>query len=81
MAPRSTDRFPTTHTGSLPRPEALVQLMFARESGEQVDADALAEQVRGAVAGVVGQQVEAGVDVVSDGEMSKPGYAPTSRIA
>ena len=72
---RSTERILTTHTGSLPRPEALVQLMFARESGEQVDADALAEQVRGAVAGVVGQQVEAGVDVVSDGEMSKPGYA------
>ena len=53
--------------------------MFARESGEQVDPDALAEQVRGAVAGVVRQQVEAGVDVVSDGEMSKPGLRREAR--
>jgi 5-methyltetrahydropteroyltriglutamate--homocysteine methyltransferase len=72
---RSAERILTTHTGSLPRPESLVQMMFAREEGQQTDPDALAEQVCAAVADVVRRQVEAGVDVVSDGEMSKPGYA------
>jgi 5-methyltetrahydropteroyltriglutamate--homocysteine methyltransferase len=72
---RSTERILTTHTGSLPRPEGLVQLMFAKEEGQRVDAAELAEQVSQAVADIVRRQVEAGVDVVSDGEMSKPGYA------
>jgi 5-methyltetrahydropteroyltriglutamate--homocysteine methyltransferase len=72
---RSAERILTTHTGSLPRPERLVQLMFAREEGQRVDAAELAQQVSAAVAEIVGRQVESGVDVVSDGEMSKPGYA------
>jgi 5-methyltetrahydropteroyltriglutamate--homocysteine methyltransferase len=72
---RSVDRFLTTHTGSLPRPEELIRTMFAREEGVPVDASALAAQIRSAVAGVVGKQVEAGVDVVNDGEQSKPSYA------
>jgi 5-methyltetrahydropteroyltriglutamate--homocysteine methyltransferase len=71
----STDRILTTHTGSLPRPERLVQLMFAKEEGRPVDPDRLAEQVRDAVANVVRRQREVGVDVPSDGEQSKPGYA------
>jgi 5-methyltetrahydropteroyltriglutamate--homocysteine methyltransferase len=72
---RSTDRFLTTHTGSLPRPPDLVRVMFAKEEGVPVDPPALAARIRTAVAEVVGRQVEAGVDVVSDGELSKPSYA------
>ena len=72
---RSTERFLTTHTGSLPRPEDLVRSMFAREEGVPVDPAALAARIRAAVGEVVGRQVEAGVDVVSDGELSKPSYA------
>jgi 5-methyltetrahydropteroyltriglutamate--homocysteine methyltransferase len=72
---RSTDRILTTHTGSLPRPPDLIKTMFAKEEGVPVDRDALAERVRAAVADVVEKQARAGVDVVNDGEMSKPSYA------
>jgi 5-methyltetrahydropteroyltriglutamate--homocysteine methyltransferase len=72
---RSTERFLTTHTGSLPRPDDLIRMMFAREEGVPVDAAALAARVRAAVAEVVQHQVDCGVDVVNDGEMSKPSYA------
>jgi 5-methyltetrahydropteroyltriglutamate--homocysteine methyltransferase len=72
---RSTERFHTTHTGSLPRPDDLIQLMYAKENGEAVDPAALAQRVRSAVAQVVRKQVEAGIDIVNDGEMSKPSYA------
>ena len=72
---RSTERFLTTHTGSLPRPDALIRTMFAREEGVPVDPAALAGHIRAAVADVVRRQAAAGIDVVSDGEMSKPSYA------
>jgi 5-methyltetrahydropteroyltriglutamate--homocysteine methyltransferase len=72
---RSTDRFLTTHTGSLPRPTDLIRMMFAREEGVPVDAAALAARVSAAVDDVVRRQVECGLDVVNDGEMSKPSYA------
>jgi 5-methyltetrahydropteroyltriglutamate--homocysteine methyltransferase len=72
---RSTDRFLTTHTGSLPRPDELIRMMFAKEEGVPVDRPALAARIRSAVAEVVGKQVEAGIDIVDDGEMSKPSYA------
>jgi 5-methyltetrahydropteroyltriglutamate--homocysteine methyltransferase len=72
---RSTRRFLTTHTGSLPRPEALIRTMFAKEEGVPVDAAALKARIRDAVAAVVKKQVEAGIDLVNDGEMSKPSYA------
>lgn len=71
----STQRFLTTHTGSLPRPDDLVRTMFAKEEGVPVDMNLLATRVRAAVAAVVRTQVEAGIDVVNDGEMSKPSYA------
>jgi 5-methyltetrahydropteroyltriglutamate--homocysteine methyltransferase len=71
----STERFLTTHTGSLPRPDDLIQMMYAKESGVPVDRAALAARVRGAVAEVVKKQLEAGIDLVNDGEMSKPSYA------
>jgi 5-methyltetrahydropteroyltriglutamate--homocysteine methyltransferase len=72
---RSTERFLTTHTGSLPRPPDLIRTMFAKEEGVPVDRDALGERIRAAVAEVVRKQADAGVDVVNDGEMSKPSYA------
>jgi 5-methyltetrahydropteroyltriglutamate--homocysteine methyltransferase len=72
---RSTERFLTTHTGSLPRPEDLIRAMFAKEEGVPVDAAALAARIRAAVAEVVGKQAAAGLAVVNDGEMSKPSYA------
>ena len=72
---RSTERFLTTHTGSLPRFPELVRVMYAKEEGVPVDPTALAQQVRAAVAKVVRKQTEAGIDVVNDGEMSKPSYA------
>ena len=67
--------FATTHTGSLPRPEYLLDLMFARESGEPVAADALDEAVERATAEIVERQKRAGLTVINDGEMSKPSYA------
>jgi 5-methyltetrahydropteroyltriglutamate--homocysteine methyltransferase len=72
---RSRDRFLTTHTGSLPRPDELIRMMYAREEGVPVDTEALAARVRAAVAEVVRRQAEAGVDLINDGEMSKPSYA------
>ena len=71
---RSTERFLTTHTGSLPRPDDLVQMMFAKEEGAPVDRPALQARVREAVAEVVRAQADADIDIVSDGEMSKPSY-------
>src|SRR6186997_2061142 len=72
---RSTDRFLTTHTGSLPRPDDLIRMMYAKEEGVPVDREALAARVRTAVAEIVKQQANAGVDLVNDGELSKPSYA------
>ena len=72
---RSTDRFLTTQAGSLPRPDDLIRMMYAKEEGVPVEREALAARVRAAVAEVVRKQVEAGVDIVNDGEMSKPSYA------
>jgi len=72
---RSIERFLTTHTGSLPRPEDLVRTMFAKEESVPVDPVALKVRIRSAVAAIVEKQIEAGIDIVNDGEMSKPSYA------
>src|SRR3989442_4439081 len=72
---RSTERFLTTHTGSLPRPDDLIRMMFAREEGVPVDPAALAARIPSAAAEVVRKQAEAGIDVINDGEFSKPNYA------
>jgi 5-methyltetrahydropteroyltriglutamate--homocysteine methyltransferase len=72
---RSTERILTTHTGSLPRPDELTRAMFAKEEGVPVDSAALAVRIKAAVADVVGRQVAAGLDVIDDGEYSKPSYA------
>ena len=71
---RSTERFLTTHVGSLPRPPDLIRTMFAKQEGVPIDPAALERRTRAAVAEVVDRQAAAGVDVVSDGEMGKPSY-------
>jgi len=71
---RSTERILTTHVGSLPRPKALLDLMKAVLAGEPCDRAAYAQRVRGAVAEAVRQQADAGIDIVTDGEQSKPGF-------
>ena len=70
----STDRILTTHVGSLPRPDDLFELMLDKMDGKPIDEKAYAERVRKAVVGSVRQQVDAGLDVVSDGEMGKPSF-------
>jgi 5-methyltetrahydropteroyltriglutamate--homocysteine methyltransferase len=65
----------TTHTGSLPRPDDLVQIMWAKGDGIPIDQGALDERVASAVDEIVERQVAAGISIVNDGEMSKPSYA------
>ena len=72
---RSTDRILTTHTGSLPRPSTLLPLLSAADSREPSAVELLHNRVRLAVAEVVRKQIEAGVDIVNDGEAGKPSYA------
>lgn len=71
----STDRILTTHVGSLPRSQEVVDLLFAQDRGEVVDEAQFNEVMRRAVAATVNHQAEVGVDVVSDGETSKISYA------
>jgi 5-methyltetrahydropteroyltriglutamate--homocysteine methyltransferase len=71
----STERILTTHTGSLPRPAELQELLYAQERGEPFDQAIFEEKVRSAVQTTVRQQVAAGMDVINDGEMSKISYA------
>ena len=72
---RSTDHFLTSHVGSLPRDKALMQMMFAQEDGVPVDVSAMATRVSQSVADIVHKQKSLGIDIVNDGEMSKPSYA------
>jgi 5-methyltetrahydropteroyltriglutamate--homocysteine methyltransferase len=75
VMPRSTDRIVTTHAGSLPRPDDVVEMIWAGIEGEPTDEQALEQRLDGAVAEIVKQQRDAGIDVVSDGELSKPGFS------
>jgi 5-methyltetrahydropteroyltriglutamate--homocysteine methyltransferase len=72
---RSTERILSTHVGSLARPHELLDTLAAREHGEDYDPAKLESQVREAVAGVVEKQAEVGLDVLTDGEMSKVSFA------
>jgi 5-methyltetrahydropteroyltriglutamate--homocysteine methyltransferase len=71
----SSERILVTHVGSLPRSQAVTEVLFARDRGDAADTAAGNATITGAVREVVRRQVEAGVDVVSDGEMSKISYA------
>jgi 5-methyltetrahydropteroyltriglutamate--homocysteine methyltransferase len=71
----SNNRFLTTHTGSLPRPDDLVSIMYAKEEGQNIDHAELGERIHAAVAEMVAKQRRAGIDIINDGEVSKPSYA------
>ncbi|MGH7035796.1 MAG: cobalamin-independent methionine synthase II family protein [Stellaceae bacterium] len=70
----SAERILTTHVGSLPRPAALLDLLLAREEGRAVDEADFEARAAQAVDDILRQQIESGIDIVSDGEMSKPSY-------
>ena len=72
---RSTDRILTTHVGSLPRPVDLIEMMFAKEGGVPVEVEALSARISRAVVEIVEKQISAGIDIINDGEVSKPSYA------
>ncbi len=72
---RSSERILTTHVGSLPRSQAVTDVLFGREKGEIKDPRAAAVVISEAVVEVVRRQVETGIDVVSDGESNKISYA------
>ncbi len=72
---RSADRILTTHVGSLPRSQAVTDVLFAREHQQVADTRAANAVIADAVVEVVRRQCAAGVDIVSDGEMSKISYA------
>ncbi len=71
----STERILTTHVGSLPRSKAVTDLVFAKEQGKGIDEELFDHTIKEAVDAVVARQKAVGVDVVSDGEMSKISYA------
>src|SRR5438067_12637279 len=68
-------RFLTTHVGSLPRPDDLIAMMWAREDGIPVDRAAMEERVCRAADEAVARQIQAGIDIVNDGEWGKPSSA------
>jgi 5-methyltetrahydropteroyltriglutamate--homocysteine methyltransferase len=68
-------RFLTTHVGSLPREDDLIEIMFAKEDGLPLDLTAVDARIAEAVQFVVDRQAEAGLDIINDGEQSKPSYA------
>ena len=72
---RTRERILTTHVGSLPRPQDVVDILFAQDQGEPYDTELFDQTMRRAVDDAVMKQVAAGVDIVSDGEMSKISYA------
>jgi 5-methyltetrahydropteroyltriglutamate--homocysteine methyltransferase len=71
---QNTDRIQTTHIGSLPRPHRLLDAMKAKYSGQPYDEKAYEDALHNAVTDVVREQVQSGIDIVTDGEFSKPGF-------
>src|SRR5580692_1231129 len=71
----STDRILTTHVGSLPRPQPVVDLLFAQDRGEPYDPATFDDTMAKGVCDIVNRQVEVGIDIPSDGETSKISYA------
>src|SRR5689334_14330524 len=76
---RSNERILTSHAGSLPRPDDLGVLLVAKHAGEPYDEARFATRVRAAVREVVHQQIECGIDVVNDGELSKINFTSYAR--
>jgi 5-methyltetrahydropteroyltriglutamate--homocysteine methyltransferase len=72
---RSTDRVLTTHAGSLPRPPQVLELVEGRDQREVLSRPGAAQLIAEAVDAAVEQQVAAGIDVISDGEMGRVGFS------
>ena len=71
---RNTDRILTTHTGSLPRPDDLLEMLLEREQGREIDEAEFTNMTKDGIAQTVQKQRDVGIDLVNDGEASKPGY-------
>jgi 5-methyltetrahydropteroyltriglutamate--homocysteine methyltransferase len=71
----STEKILTTHTGSLPRPKRLLELLKAKDNAQPVDPDEFEKATAKATEEVIRKQIEIGIDVLNDGEMSKIGYS------
>ena len=71
---KSTNRILTTHTGSLPRPQALLDMIVGKYHGGQGDAAAFQQAVQAATSDVVQRQIDCGLDIINDGETSKISY-------
>src|SRR5215218_7526591 len=71
---QNTDRIQTTHIGSLPRPHDLLDIMKAKYAGQPYDEKAYAAILSRSVADSIRRQAECGIDIVTDGEFSKPGF-------
>ena len=80
---RSGHRILTTHGGSIPRPEALAALLVKQEQGESIDTGEMAREIDQAIAGVVEQQMNCGIDIGNDGEQPRIGFQTyvTQRMA
>jgi 5-methyltetrahydropteroyltriglutamate--homocysteine methyltransferase len=72
---RSVERILTTHVGSLPRPLDLIDMIVKELHGEDIDRNLIEPRVRSAVKELVQRQADIGIDIVSDGEASKPGFS------
>ena len=70
----SSERILTSHVGSLPRPQDLLDLLEAKETGESTDDDAVDLRIEVAIGHIVKQQIDAGIDIINDGENSKTSY-------
>src|ERR1700678_2340913 len=70
----SRDRILVTHDGSLPRSEALSEMLIDREEGRPLSEQQLADEMDGAVRHVIAKQVEAGIDIGTDGEQQRVGF-------
>jgi 5-methyltetrahydropteroyltriglutamate--homocysteine methyltransferase len=75
MMKRSMHRILTTHTGSLPRPNDLLEMLMAREQGSLHDMQAFHARVHEAIGECVRRQRDTGLDIINDGEWSKPDYS------
>jgi 5-methyltetrahydropteroyltriglutamate--homocysteine methyltransferase len=76
---RSADRILTSHAGSLPRPDDVRAMLSAKHAGEPYDTAGFASRVRAAVAEIVRKQIECGIDVINDGELSKINFTSYAR--
>ena len=77
---KSDARILTTHTGSLPRPADLMALLNAKELDQPYDADTFDARVRKAIANIVRQQADVGIDIIGDGEHSKVNWMAMTRL-